>query len=62
MDMNIVADGNSTLEHNVPVDVFYEDVLQFFGQSDTNYTPTLVVTYGGLVLVTGVVSAWFARA
>lgn len=48
MDMNLVADGNSTLEHNVPVDVMYEDVLQFFGQSNSNYTPTLVVTYGGL--------------
>ncbi|WP_017665879.1 amidohydrolase family protein [Porphyrobacter sp. AAP82] len=48
MDMNIAADGNSTLEHNVPVDVFYEDVLQFYSQSATNYTPTLVVTYGGL--------------
>jgi imidazolonepropionase-like amidohydrolase len=48
MDMNLVADGNSTVEHNVPVDVMYEDVLQFFSQSQTNYTPTLVVTYGGL--------------
>lgn len=48
MDMNIAADGNSTLEHNIPVDVFYGDVLQFFSQSGTNYTPTLVVTYGGL--------------
>lgn len=48
MDMNLVADGNSTIEHNVPVDVFYEDVLQFFGASNSNYTPTLVVTYGGL--------------
>jgi imidazolonepropionase-like amidohydrolase/Tol biopolymer transport system component len=48
MDMNIIADGNSTLEHNVPADVFYEDVLQLFGQGNTNYTPTLVVTYGGL--------------
>jgi len=48
MDMNLVADGNSTVEHNVPVDVMYEDVLQFFSQSKTNYTPTLVVTYGGL--------------
>ncbi|WFL78338.1 amidohydrolase family protein [Altererythrobacter arenosus] len=48
MDMNLVADGNSTVEHNVPVDVFYEDVLQFYSASDTNYTPTLVVTYGGL--------------
>ncbi len=48
MDMNIAADGNSTLEHNIPADVFYEDVLQFYSQSGTNYTPTLVVTYGGL--------------
>ena len=48
MDMNLIADGNSTVEHNVPVDVMYEDVLQFFGQSQSNYTPTLTVTYGGL--------------
>ncbi len=48
MDVNLIADGNSTLEHNIPVDVMYEDLLQFFSQSNTNYTPTLVVTYGGL--------------
>ncbi|AKM07985.1 amidohydrolase family protein [Pelagerythrobacter marensis] len=48
MDMNLIADGNSTIEHNVPGEVFYEDVLQFFSQSQSNYTPTLVVTYGGL--------------
>ena len=48
MDMTIVADGNSTLEHNIPLEHFYEDLLQMFGASQTNYTPTLVVTYGGL--------------
>ena len=48
MDMNLIADGNSTIEHNVPLDVFYDDVVQFFSQSDSNYTPTIVVTYGGL--------------
>ncbi|UYY60042.1 amidohydrolase family protein [Sphingomonas sp. S2-65] len=48
MDMNLVADGNSTLEHNVPLETFYEDVLQFFSETKTNYTPTLVVSYGGL--------------
>ncbi len=48
MDMNLIADGNSTLEHNIPADIFYKDVVQMFGQSDTNYTPTLVVSYGGL--------------
>ena len=48
MDLNLVADGNSTLEHNIPVERFYDDVLQFYSQSNTNYTPTLVVGYGGL--------------
>ena len=48
MDMTLIADGNSTLEHNVPLEHFYEDVLSFFSQSTTAYTPTLVVTYGGL--------------
>jgi imidazolonepropionase-like amidohydrolase/Tol biopolymer transport system component len=48
MDMTIAADGNSTLEHNIPLDRFYDDVVQFFPQTQTNYTPTLVVTYGGL--------------
>jgi imidazolonepropionase-like amidohydrolase/Tol biopolymer transport system component len=47
MDMNLVADGNTTLEHNVPLGVFYDDVLQFFSKSKVGYTPTLVVTYGG---------------
>ena len=48
MDMTIVADGNSTLEHNVPLETFYDDVLQFFSETKTNYTPTLIVSYGGL--------------
>ncbi|AMO73214.1 amidohydrolase family protein [Sphingorhabdus sp. M41] len=48
MDMALVADGNSTLEHNIPLEIFYDDVVQMFSQSQTNYTPTLVVSYGGL--------------
>ena len=48
MDMALVADGNSTLEHNIPLEIFYDDVVQMFSRSDTNYTPTLVVSYGGL--------------
>lgn len=46
-DMTLIADGNTTIEHNLPLGVFYDDVLQFFSQSKTGYTPTLVVTYGG---------------
>ena len=45
--MSLVADGNSGLEHNVPPERFYDDVLQFWSATDVAYTPTLVVTYGG---------------
>jgi imidazolonepropionase-like amidohydrolase/Tol biopolymer transport system component len=47
MDITLVEDGNATLEHNLPLRVFYDDVVQFWSQTRTNYTPTLVVTYGG---------------
>jgi len=48
MDLTIIADGNTQLEHNLPQSVFYEDVLSFYSQTKVGYTPTLVVTYGGL--------------
>ena len=47
MDMSLIQDGNATVEHNVPGSVFYDDVLQMWSQTRVNYTPTLVVTYGG---------------
>ena len=48
MDMSLIADGNSSLEHNLPVEMIYEDVLQMYSQTQVAYNPTLVVTYGGL--------------
>jgi imidazolonepropionase-like amidohydrolase len=48
MDVTLVQDGNSTVEHNLPVDRFYDDIVSLWSQSKTNYTPTLVVAYGGL--------------
>ena len=48
MDLSMVADGNSAIEHNIPQSKLYDDVLQFWGQTNVAYTPTLVVTYGGL--------------
>lgn len=48
MDITLIQDGDSTLEHNLPVEHFYDDVVSFWSQTRTNYTPTLVVTYGGL--------------
>lgn len=47
MDMTIIADGNTGLEHNNPPQRFYDDVLQYWPQTGVGYTPTLVVTYGG---------------
>jgi len=48
MDMALIADGNTTLEHNIPQARLYEDVLSFYGQTKVGYTPTLGVSYGGL--------------
>ena len=44
----LIADGNTALEHNIPQMALYEDVISFFAQTKVAYTPTLVVTYGGL--------------
>ena len=48
MDMSLVQDGNTSLEHNLPVAAIYDDVVQMFGQTQVAYTPTLSVTYGGV--------------
>jgi imidazolonepropionase-like amidohydrolase len=47
-DITIIADGNTSLEHNIPQRVLYEDVVSFFSQTKVAYTPTLVVSFGGL--------------
>ncbi len=47
-DIALIADGNTALEHNIPQMVLYEDVISFFSQTKVAYTPTLIVTYGGL--------------
>jgi imidazolonepropionase-like amidohydrolase/Tol biopolymer transport system component len=47
MNMTMIADGHTTIEHSLPVQHIYDDVLQFWRGSGTAYTPTLVVAYGG---------------
>ena len=46
-DVTLIQDGNSTVEHNIPLEHFYDDLVQLWTQTKVNYTPTLVVTYGG---------------
>jgi len=48
MDMALIADGITSIEHNLPQSMLYEDVLSYFSASKTAYTPTLVVAFGGL--------------
>lgn len=48
MDITLIQDGNSTVEHNIPQRVFYEDVLSLWSQTQVGNNPTLLVTYGGL--------------
>ena len=37
----------TTHEHNLPIPVLYDDVMQLFARSGTGYTPTYIVFYGG---------------
>lgn len=48
LDMSLIGDGITGVEHNVPVMPMYDDVTQYWSQSQVGYTPTLVVTFGGL--------------
>ena len=47
-NMNMVVDGHTGIEHSIPVANIYDDTLQLWSQSETAYTPTLVVGYGGI--------------
>ena len=48
MDLSLIQDGNTTVEHNIPQARLYEDVVSLWSQTRVAYNPTLVVTYGGL--------------
>ena len=47
-NLTMVADGHTGVEHSLPVERIYRDVVQFWSASTTGYTPTLIVGYGGL--------------
>lgn len=48
LDMSFLTDATTGIEHNVPTLRMYDDVTQYWSQTKAGYTPTLVVTYGGL--------------
>ncbi len=47
-NMNMIVDGHTGIEHSIPVSPLYKDVLGMFAASHVGYTPTLIVSYGGL--------------
>ncbi len=46
-NMSMIIDGHTTIEHSIPLDRLYADVLQLWPQTRVAYTPTLVVAFGG---------------
>lgn len=48
MDLTMIADGHTTLEHSLPITPLRKDVITLLARSQTAYTPTLLVAYGGL--------------
>ncbi|MDH3947086.1 MAG: amidohydrolase family protein, partial [Chromatiales bacterium] len=47
-NMNMIVDGHTGIEHSLPLARIYDDVVQFWSQTNVGYTPTLVVAYGGI--------------
>ena len=56
-NMTMVVDGHTSVEHTIPVANIYNDVAQLWGPSQTGYTPTLGVAYGGM----GGENYWYAK-
>jgi hypothetical protein len=47
LDMTHVIDGYPGVEHSLPIDPIFDDVIKLFRASQTTNTPTLLVSYGG---------------
>ena len=47
LDLTQMADGYSGHEHSLPIIPIYDDVANFVAKTETYYTPTTLVAYGG---------------
>ena len=48
MNQTHVLDGHTGVEHSLPVPRIYKDTIELFARSQSGYTPTAIVGYGGL--------------
>ena len=47
LNMTHTIDGYPGLEHSLPIAPIFDDVVQLYRTTQTTYTPTLLVAYGG---------------
>jgi Tol biopolymer transport system component/imidazolonepropionase-like amidohydrolase len=47
-NLTMIVDGHTGIEHTLPVQTAYEDVMNLWRGTQVGYTPTLCVAYGGL--------------
>ena len=47
LDLSQMADGYSGHEHSLPIIPIYDDVANYVAKTETYYTPTILVAYGG---------------
>ncbi|WP_348681062.1 amidohydrolase family protein [Alteromonas mediterranea] len=48
-NLTMLVDGHTGLEHSIPVEKGYSDVTQLWKATEFGYTPTFVVSYGGMM-------------
>lgn len=48
-NISMLVDGHTGLEHSLPIQRGYNDLTQLWAASGYGYTPTFVVSYGGLM-------------
>ena len=47
-NMTMIVDGHTGIEHTLPVQTVYDDVMDLWRGTKVGYTPTLSVAYGGI--------------
>ena len=47
-NMTMIVDGHTGIEHTLPVQTAYDDVMDLWRGTEVGYTPTLSVAYGGI--------------
>ena len=47
-NMTMIVDGHTGIEHTLPIQTAYDDVMDLWRGTSVGYTPTLSVAYGGI--------------